>query len=1489
MAATDQTYRSQKILDIVFAVTCVLMLVSIIWMFFQDYNREFKHVQRKFRDVDEALTERQLLEKLPDVEQVKEASAQRAEAAAKLQQVKYDSQSTTRPLLAEKAQREADFQKIKAEYDSKMSLYNLAVENRDEGESERQPALQADVDRRKQEVDKLEKDLIAAQEKLDITNKKLKEAQVAQTEAQDALSKAEDQLKKVSGEFDRIAKAAAQKRWKLGDTIRNLPVLDAFAAPTRIQQYTLNDLPIDYSFKYVTRYDRCTTCHLALERSAFDRATLAKLTPNEELEGKLVEARNLLIERKKVKGEEFTFDPRDLPTRLRTVNLDQSQINEYCAHPRLDLFVEEKSPHPAEKFGCTICHGGQGSATDFVLASHTPNNAPQKAEWIKEHDWERNHYWDYPMLAKRFVESSCLKCHYQVTDLIRYGSKLEAPKLIRGYNLVRESGCFGCHEIAGIKSGREVGPDLRLEPSPPLEAYTPAERAKMLSDPLNPPGTMRKVGPSLYRISEKTNQAWARKWIQAPRNFRPSTKMPHFYGLSNNSPDTLPPEQKEFPNAEIAAITYYLFQESHDFLNVRIVNGQPKGQDKYRRALESRRDELQEKKRNHLASEQELRLLEELDRRLELDKPPTPIFPIDNPAGSRLVDWEGNLLAWPEPPKDDAARRKEIQNGRQLFTERGCLACHSHDATAKAEGGVPAVASEADFAPSLSRIAAKIAPERFDPKLGIEEAKRRWLIQWIFNPKVHHPRTRMPYTHLTPEEAADVAAWLLEQKVESWDQPDVPEPSSDALTELARVYLLKAPGMTRLDVDEILQKEGDARRGLSKERVQPLPLDADERELAGPLTDGKLKWYIARKAITRLGCYGCHEIPGFATAKPIGTPLNDWGKKDPERLAFEDIVAYVAEHYHSVEAMRDENGHGPSAEEGKPPHEQFYIDALHHHTREGFLHQKLSEPRSYDFNRLRTWDDRLRMPQFKFARSHIKPLEGETQEQAEAREEAEAREAVMTFILGLVAEPIPAKFVYDPVPDRLAEVKGRQILDKYNCAGCHQIRSGVYEIRKNDEETEAGRDLSRRLDEAAALAEGSNLSKADHRFPEHNAWTGRPSPYPDRLFVYGLPSPPPEEGIDLYIRLTEALRFSKTAGDHRKEFKDIPAGEFVPLSTKDLLARAEPFGGEFANLIVRSRYLTQRDAQSFPTQQNGESPESRKALPPPLLREGEKTQPGWLAQFLRNPTRIRPVTILRMPRFNMSEEEAMDLVNYFAAADKINNPGIGLTYPYLPPARQREQSFWHLESQAYLSRLQKDKLEAGRLENLRSLWDFFYDEQLAQAEAALKAAKDEEAKQTDKEKKKAAEDRRKDAEKIVAALRDKAAFEKTQQDLWTDQEAYAGDAYRLVANYKRCLNCHQVGPQVPTQSIGPSLELAPERLRADWTLRWIASPQRLLIYPDGLHAMPPNFKSNDPPWPEFAGSMLEQATAVRDFLINYPKVAGMPVNRYYRSTSGENK
>src|SRR5262249_10830424 len=192
---------------------------------------------------------------------------------------------------------------------------------------------------------------------------------------------------------------------------------------------------------------------------------------------------------------------------------------------------------------------------------------------------------------------------------------------------------------------------------------------------------------------------------------------------------------------------------------------------------------------------------------------------------------------------------------------------------------------------------------------------------------------------------------------------------------------------------------------------------------------------------------------------------------------------------------------------------------------------------------------------------------------------------------------------------------------------------------------------------------------------------------------------------------------------------------------------------------------TTRDRQNVKTTYSGDSNDARALLPPPLLREGEKVQPAWLFQFLRNPTKIRPATILRMPRFNMSDEEAMDLVNYFAAADRLNNPGIGLNYPYLSPMPQREEGFWHVKSQEYLRRLREKNLEAGRATALQPLWDLLHSERLAQAEAAVKAAQDVENK-ANKDQKKAAEDARKEAEKELAALKDRAAFEKAERTQW---------------------------------------------------------------------------------------------------------------------------
>ncbi|MBW8885666.1 MAG: hypothetical protein JF612_13025, partial [Planctomycetia bacterium] len=74
--------------------------------------------------------------------------------------------------------------------------------------------------------------------------------------------------------------------------------------------------------------------------------------------------------------------------------------------------------------------------------------------------------------------------------------------------------------------------------------------------------------------------------------------------------------------------------------------------------------------------------------------------------------------------------------------------------------------------------------------------------------------------------------------------------------------------------------------------------------------DQRLK-YIGRKTIAKYGCFGCHDIPGFEDAKPIGTGLADWGRKDPARLAFEHITHYVSGHGSA--------GHGGSAHAGHAP------------------------------------------------------------------------------------------------------------------------------------------------------------------------------------------------------------------------------------------------------------------------------------------------------------------------------------------------------------------------------------------------------------------------------------------------------------------------------------------------------------------------------------------------------------------------------------------
>src|SRR5262249_45017157 len=161
-----------------------------------------------------------------------------------------------------------------------------------------------------------------------------------------------------------------------------------------------------------------------------------------------------------------------------------------------------------------------------------------------------------------------------------------------------------------------------------------------------------------------------------------------------------------------------------------------------------------------------------------------------------------------------------------------------------------------------------------------------------------------------------------------------------------------------------------------------------------------------------------------------------------------------------------------------------------------------------------------------------------------------------------------------------------------------------------------------------------------------NAWVGKPAdPRSGRLTFHGLKVEEQDEAIN--IRLTRAVTFPNAAGEELS----IPAKENVGPETKDLIQAWAPFGGTFVDLLVD--YLTARDSLLPEVERvyNKDTAVARSALPPPLLREGEKTQPAWLYQFLRNPDRVRRLTVLQMPKFSLGESDTTTLVNFFAAVD----------------------------------------------------------------------------------------------------------------------------------------------------------------------------------------------------------------------------------------------
>jgi mono/diheme cytochrome c family protein len=524
-------------LNVVFAAASLFLFLSVIWMVWNDYDREWKSTQRQFTELQYQVTQASLEQagravdrgKLEQLEQ-QEAAAQQQIAANQQQVDQLQKQLADVDARLFRVQTDVNF--AKATYDHDRYAFEAA---RAAGQTGLE-AQQADVEAQSQHVNELNIDLEQV-----LAERKAVQAQLNQLTGEAATIQSQidainaDQ-KRLQGQLDVLAPSV------LKTYFRNAPLLDFMAPTITIQQVILPNLVDDVNFTTIPKMDRCQTCHLAIDKAGYE----------------------------------------DYPEPFKT-------------HPNLDQYLGSKSPHPIERIGCTVCHEGQGQSVSFNTTFHTPHSEEQKQEWEAKYGWKESEMWDYPMLPVGMTEASCAKCHQQ--QVFVPGAK----SLNVAYATFERAGCYACHKTKGFETERKPGPILthieskltpdwvktwirdpkqvkpstwmpriwynsnssspedavrneveinaavaylfaNSEPDPPLVATPPrgdAARGEQIvksvgclgchvtTESREEAGPHRTFGQPLQNVGNKTTYAWLYDWVRNPKHFSPDTFMPN--------------------------------------------------------------------------------------------------------------------------------------------------------------------------------------------------------------------------------------------------------------------------------------------------------------------------------------------------------------------------------------------------------------------------------------------------------------------------------------------------------------------------------------------------------------------------------------------------------------------------------------------------------------------------------------------------------------------------------------------------------------------------------------------------------------------------------------------------------------------------------------------------------------------------------------------------------------------------------------------------
>lgn len=477
--------------------------------------------------------------------------------------------------------------------------------------------------------------------------------------------------------------------------------------------------------------------------------------------------------------------------------------------------------------------------------------------------------------------------------------------------------------------------------------------------------------------------------------------------------------------------------------------------------------------------------------------------------------------------------------GRRLVAEIGCHGCHPVDA----------FLNFPKLGPTLTDLKKKTTPE--------------FLLTWIAYPKSFRPRTKMP--NFWPE-ALDAKLQVRE------GSPELAQ-REDEVRKIA-AYLWKHSEESNLPAPPV---HGDAARG--------------------------------KLMVQQVGCRACHNfvpVEKLCTAEQIAANKS---RGTPDQPGECEVARSLT---------------GSAARDFAPNLSNIGVK-----TNERWLFAWLKNPTAM-------WHQ-TRMPNLRLT----------------DQEAADITAFLLTLKEGPGLRDVKPFEEGSPDFDKLAEA-GNQLISKYGCAGCHEIKGHENDPKIGTDINEYGRKTVDLLDFGNAMPN-----------PRHHTW-----------FNF----------VDLKLRAPRTYRYERVETrmpqfdlnddevDSLMVFLKSRTGDKVPANYQVWRdeRRASIAHGDQVMEYFNCKGCHVIDGDGGRVRDIYTEDDIAKA-PPILQQEGWRVQPDWLFGFLHDPSdKLRPWLDIRMPTFPLGDERNTTLVRSFSARANVPYPYITVESPQMAPAAYAE-------------------------------------------------------------------------------------------------------------------------------------------------------------------------------------------------------------------------